>query len=99
MADLELAAGAAVIAAGAEAEVSTAEAADKVGDDAVARSIEHAAVVEVCSSRDDKEGCSGRPWLLEEGGLGQSDDCIVWGEQAAQGIDALPDRGDSSTGT
>lgn len=93
MADLELAAAAAVVAASAEAEVGAA-ATDEVSDDLVAGAIEHTAVVEIRTSRDNEESGSWRPRLLEEGRLCQGDDCIVGREQAAQGVDALPDRGD-----
>lgn len=96
-ADLELAAGGSIVATGTETEVGAAATYEGV-DDAVPRAIEDAAVVEVGAARDDEEGGGGGPGLSEEGRLSQGDDGVIRGEQAAEGVDALPYRGDSCAG-
>lgn len=92
-ADLELAAGGAVVAAGAEAEVGAAAAHEGV-DDAVPGAVENAAVVEVGAAGYDEESGGGGPGLAQKGGLGERDDGVIRREQAAEGVDALPDGGD-----
>ncbi|POR32165.1 hypothetical protein TPAR_07601, partial [Tolypocladium paradoxum] len=90
VADLELASPAAVVAAGAQPEVRAA-ATDVVGDAAVPLAVEDPAVAQVGASGDDEE-CAGRgPGLLEDGGLGDGDDGVVGGEQAAERVQALSD--------
>ncbi|KAJ0157873.1 hypothetical protein CTA2_12631 [Colletotrichum tanaceti] len=97
VADLELAAAAAVIGAGTEAKVGAA-AANEIGDAAVAGAVEDAAVTEVATTGDDEERASGLPGLLEEGGLGHGDDGVGGGQEAAEGVDAVADGLDGRAG-
>jgi hypothetical protein len=90
-ADLELAPGGAVVASGAEAEVG-ATSADKVGDAAVAVTVEDAAVAQVAAAGEDEEGAGLGPWLFEEDSLSDGCDGIVWRQEAAQGGEGMSHR-------
>lgn len=97
IADLELAPAASVVPTGTETEVSAA-ATDIVGDTAVAGTVEDAAVAQVAAARDDEESAGGLPGFFQEGGLGDGDDGVGWGEEAAEGVDAVADRFDGRAG-
>ena len=89
--DLKLAAAAAVVPASTKTQVGAA-AADVLGDGAVAGAVEHAAVAEVGAAGDDKQGAGRGPGLLEQGGFGEGVHGVVGAEEAAEGVDAVPDR-------
>lgn len=72
--------------------------ADVSGDDAVAVTVQDAAVAQVRAAREDEERAGGRPRFLEQDGLGDGDDGVVGAEQPAKGVDAVPDRGEGRAG-
>jgi len=90
VANLELAAPRAVVTPRAEAEVGPA-AANIVRDAAVALPVEHAAVAQVGAAGEDQERAGRRPRLLEEDGLGNWDDGVVGGEEAAESVETVLD--------
>lgn len=98
VADLEFTPRAAVVAAGAQAEVCAASP-DVIGDAPVALAIQHPAVAQVRAAGNDEQCACRRPRFLEDNGLIDGDDSVVWREKAAEGEDALPDRLGSRAGT
>lgn len=82
--DLELAVAGTVVPTGAEAEVGPALA-DVLGDAAVSGTVEDAAVAQVAAAGDDQESAGLLPGLPKEGGFGDGDDRVVWGEVAEGG--------------
>jgi hypothetical protein len=91
VADLKLAPPASVVPPRAETQVGS-PATHKVGDAPVAVAVEDAAVAQISAAGDDEESAGRGPGLPEDDGLGDGDDGVVGGEEAAEGEDAVAHR-------
>lgn len=97
MANFKLASCSSIVSAGAESHVRTSTA-DKVIDATIAGAVEHATVIEVGPAGNDEE-CGGRsPGFAEESRFSEWDDGIGSAEEAAESVNALPNRGDGCAG-
>lgn len=97
MANFKLASCSSIVSAGAEPHVG-ASAADKVVDATVAGAVEHATVIQIGPTGNNKERGSRRPGFAEESGFSKWDDGIGSAKEAAESVNALPNRGDGCAG-
>lgn len=87
-----------VIAPRTEPQVPTTRMPDIRRDNPVTGPVQHATVAQIRPAREDEQRAGRRPRLLEQHGLGDGDDGVVWAQQAAEGEDAVPDRRESRAG-